>query len=102
MPSVIFWKLLRSLLTLPDGKEPSGAIMENTMVPRSQQAPSRDVVRSFDLPSRPSQPQSGHKLPIHKNDSVPFFPYSSSRVMKKGPAAESSKTSKHTILLNPH
>ena len=59
-----FLSLLETAFQLPDASRgPSGAIMENIMVPGSHQGRSRDVVRSFDLPNRPSQPQNDHKLP---------------------------------------
>ena len=71
--------------------------MENPMSPRNHQAPSRDVVRSFDLPNRSSQPQTEHKLPNINFASVPFLSYSSSMVMKQGQAAEAAKTSGHIL-----
>ena len=71
--------------------------MENIMVPRSHQGRSRDVVRSFDLPKGPSQPQTDHKLPNMFFASVPFLSYSSAMVMKQGQAAEAAKTTGHIL-----
>ncbi len=71
--------------------------MENPMVPRSHQDPSRDVFRSFDLRNRPSQPQTDNKLPNINSAGVPFLSLSSSVVMKQGLAAEAAKTSGHIL-----
>ena len=67
------------------------------MAPRSHQAQSGDVVRSFDLANRSSKPQTGHKLPKMCFGSVPFLSYSSSVVMKQGQAAEAAKASGHIL-----